>query len=346
MAAVDPNPISLPRAQNRNPMKALILINWPVKAWTIPDEKVALLRARFPRTEFIHVHTLDEARRVMPDVELAFTPHLTPDMIGAASQLKWVHSPAAAVEGLLPVADLAARGIVVTNSRGIQAVPIAEHVMGGLLVLSRKFDRMLDAQRERRWIQNDLFDDWPWLLKGKRMTILGLGTIGMEVAKRAHAFGMKITGVRRHTDQPRPRIVERVVGTDQLDDALTGCDALVICAPGVASTQGMIGAKQLAMLNPGAVLVNVARAQIVDDAALRHALETRALGGAVLDVFEREPLDPANPLWSLPNVVITPHSAGFRATHFDDVTDLFIDNMRRYQRVKPLKNVVDLAAGY
>jgi phosphoglycerate dehydrogenase-like enzyme len=329
-------------------MKVLIFITWPVKAWTIPDEKVALLTARFPNIEFVHVRTIAEAREVMSDVEVAFTPHLTPDMVtaSAAPQLKWVHSPAAAVEGLLPLAELAARGIVVTNSRGIQAVPIAEHVIGGVLMLSRKFDRMLDAQRAHRWIQNDLFDDWPWVLNDRRMTIVGLGTIGMEVAKRAHAFGMKITGVRRNTDQPRPRIIERVLGTDQLDEALTGCDVLVLCAPGVASTQGIIGAKQLALLNAGAILVNVARAQIVDGAALLHALESRALGGAVLDVFEKEPLDPASPLWAMPNVVITPHSSGFRSTHFDDVTALFVENFRRYQRLKPLKYVVDLAAGY
>src|ERR1051325_7904354 len=202
-------------------MKTLIFISWPVKAWSIPDAKVELLKTRFPRVEFVHVRTLEEAKHAVSDIDTAFTPFMTPDMVAAAQRLTWVHSPAAAVEGLLPIADLDARQITVSNSRGVQAVPIAEHVMRGLLVLSHKLDRTLAAQRDRRWIQNDLPDDWPWLLDGRRMTIVGLGTIGMEVAKRAHAFGMKVTGVRRNTKRPRPRFIDRRLGPKQLIDALT-----------------------------------------------------------------------------------------------------------------------------
>jgi phosphoglycerate dehydrogenase-like enzyme len=257
-----------------------------------------------------------------------------------------VHSSAAAVEGLLPLADLARREIVVTNSRGVQAIPMAEHVMGGLLVLSRRYDRMLDAQRERRWIQNELTNDWPWMLHGRSMTIVGLGTIGIEVAKRAHAFGMSVTGVRRRPAEPRPSFVDRVVGPDRLSNALTGCDVLVLSAPGVSSTQRMIGAEQLAMLNDDAVVVNVARGQILDESALLAALASGKLRGAVLDVFDREPLDADSPLWSTPNVVITPHTSGFRASHWDEVTDLFSDNLRRFQSGEPLLNSVDAAAGY
>jgi D-2-hydroxyacid dehydrogenase (NADP+) len=223
---------------------------------------------------------------------------------------------------------------------------MAEHVMGGLLVLSHRFDRTLEAQRARRWIQDDLADDWPWLLQGQRMTIVGLGTIGVEIARRAHAFGMHVTGVRKRLDQPRPDFVETVVSPEQLADALSGCDVLVLSAPGIAATNRMIGAKQIALLNRGAVLVNVARAQIVDEPAMLGALESGQLGGAVLDVFEREPLDAASPLWSTPNVVITPHSSGFRRSHWDEVVDMFSDNFVRYRRGEPLVNVVDLAAGY
>lgn len=327
-------------------MRILIHISWPVKAWCIPSGHVERLRERFPKLEFVHAATLDDAKRAMPDVDACFTPFLTPEMVASAPKLRWVHSSAAAVEGLLPLAALAERGIVVTNSRGVQAIPIAEQVMGGLLVLARKLDRTLEAQRERRWIQNDLCDDWPWTLHGKRMTIVGLGTIGMEVAKRAHAFGMRVTAVRKNADRARPRFVARVVGTDALDEALRGSDVLVLSTPGVSATQGMIGAERLAMLNAGAVIVNVARGPVVDERALIAALESKQLGGAVLDVFDREPLDPASPLWALPNVVVTPHSSGFRATHWDEVVELFADNLRRYQRGRPLENVVDLAAGY
>lgn len=327
-------------------MKILIFISWPVKAWSIPDAQVDALRERFPDVEFVHARTLDEARALIRDVDVAFTPFIAPEMVAEAPRLKWVHSPAAAVEGLLPLAALGARGITISNSRGIQAVPMAESVMGGLLVLARKYDRTLDAQHERRWIQNELVEDWPWVLDGKRMTIVGLGTIGVEIAKRAHAFGMAITGVRRHPDQPKPASVERVVGTERLGEALAGCDVLVLAAPGVAATQGMIGPRELAMLNPGAILVNVARAAIVDQQALIANLESGRLGGAVLDVFEREPLSEASPFWRMRNVVVTPHSSGFRSTHWRDVIALFADNLARYRASQPVRQLVDAAAGY
>jgi len=327
-------------------MRVLIFISWPVKAWCIDDAHVATLRERFPDVDFVYAATAQDARRHFEDVDVAFTPFMTPEMVAAASRLRWVHSPAAAVEGLLPLADLAGRSVVVTNSRGVQAIPMAEHVIGGLLVLSRRFDRTLDAQRDRRWIQNDLSDDWPWMLRGQTMTIVGLGTIGVEVAKRAHAFGMSVIGVRRRATEPRPSFVDRVFGADQLNEALAGSDVLVLSAPGVASTQRMIGAEQLALLNDGAVVVNVARGQIIDEEALRTALASGKLRGAVLDVFDREPLDEASPLWAMPNVVITPHTSGFRASHWDEVTDLFTENLRRYQSEETLLNPVDAAAGY
>jgi D-2-hydroxyacid dehydrogenase (NADP+) len=327
-------------------MNVLIYISWPVQAWCIPDTHVAALRRAFPGIAFTHARDQAETSRDIPDADVCFTPFLTPAMVEAAKRLRWVHSSAAAVEGLLPLTALAARDVVITNSRGVQAVPMAEHVMGGLLVLARKYDLTLAAQRERRWIQNELSHDWPWMLHGRTMTIVGLGTIGLEIARRARAFGMRVTGVRRRTEEPRPDFVDRIVGADHLADALAGCDVLVLSAPGIASTHRMIGAEQLAMLNPGAVLVNVARGQIIDDVALLRALESGQLRGAVLDVFDREPLESASPFWTMPNVVITPHSSGFRQSHWDDVVELFSDNLRRFQSGEPLRNIVDAAAGY
>ena len=327
-------------------MKVLIHIQWPVKAWSIPDAHVAALIAAFPEIEFLRAFNMESAARAVIDVDACFTPVLTAEMIGSAAKLRWVHSPAAAVEGLLPLSALATRGVTVTNSKGVQAIPIAEHVMGGLLVLSRKLHHTLAAQRERQWIQNDLINDWPRLLHNQRMTIVGLGTIGTEIAKRAHAFGMHVTGVRRTLDQPTMPFVDRVVGPGQLDDVLQNCDVLVLSAPGVSSTHRMIGAERFALLNRGALLVNVARAGIVDDAAMRAALDSGQLAGAMLDVFDREPLDAMDALWTTQNVVITPHCAGFRESHWNDVTALFSENLRRHQRGETLRNVVNLTAGY
>ena len=327
-------------------MKILIHIQWPVKAWSIPDAHAQRLYDAFPDVEFVRVFSLDDAAKVIGDVDAAFTPIMAPEMVDAAPRLQWVHTPAAAVEGLLPLAQLAERNIVVTNSKGIQAIPIAEHVMGGILALSRRFNRTIAAQGERAWIQNDLTNDWPWLLHKQRMTIVGLGTIGTEVAKRAHAFGIHITAVRKNIAAPQPSCVDAVVAPESLDGALVNCDLLVLSAPGVATTRRMIGADQLALLNRNALLVNVARANIVDDGAMRAALASGQLGGAVLDVFEREPLDVHDALWSMPNVIVTPHSSGFRSSHWDDVAALFTDNLNRYRTNQPLLNSVNLAAGY
>ncbi len=327
-------------------MKILIFIEWPVKAWSIPNGHAAALASAFPDVEFVRARTLDEASDAIADVDACFAPMLRAETIATASKLRWVHSPAAAVEGLLPLADLAAAGVKVTNSKGVQAIPIAEHVMGGILLLSRRFHRTASAQREHKWIQNELPSDWPRMLHGQRMTIVGLGTIGTEIARRANAFGIHVTGVRRHPDAEKPTFVDAVVGPDRLNDALLGCDIVVLSAPGVASTHRMIGVEQLALLNHGALLINVARAGIVDGAAMRAALDTGRLGGAVLDVFEREPLEETSPLWDAPNVVITPHSSGFRESHWDDVSALFADNLRRYRSGDVLRNPVDLGAGY
>jgi phosphoglycerate dehydrogenase-like enzyme len=327
-------------------VRVVIHMDWPVKAWCIPTEQVDALRRRFPDVEFVHAATKDAAAVALRDADVAFCPFLTADWVNAAPNLRWVHSSAAAVEGLLPLPLLHRRDIPVTNSRGIQAVAMAENVIGGLLVLVRKFNRMLEAQREHKWIQNDIVHDWPGLLHGKRMTIVGLGTIGIEVARRAHAFGMKVTGIRRRVDQPRPEFVDDVRSPSQLASILPDTDVLVLSAPGVASTKGMIGRAQIAMLPRGALVANVARAQVIDEQAMIEALRSGALGGAVLDVFEKEPLDPASPLWDLPNVVITPHSSGLRAEHWDEVVKMFAENLERFRRGAALVNLVDSAAGY
>jgi phosphoglycerate dehydrogenase-like enzyme len=328
-------------------MNVLVFTVWPVSFWQVPVSQVERLRARFPESRFTHALTDAEANMAIETTDVALASRLSAAMVDRASNLRWVHSTAAAVGGILPLAQLSARGIAVTNSRGIQAAAMAEHVMGGLLVLSRRFNLMLDAQRERRWIQNELARDaWPWSLKGRKMAIIGFGTTGQEVARRAHAFGMSVIGVRRRLDQPVPAYVDRIVGTDQLHDALRGADVLVISAPFIRETDGLIRAEHLALMNPGAILINVARGKIVDQRALLDGLQSGQLGGAVLDVFEREPLDASSPLWSLPNVIISPHSSGVRPDHWDEVIDLFSENLWRFQRGEPLLNQVDAKAGY
>jgi phosphoglycerate dehydrogenase-like enzyme len=328
-------------------MNVLIFTVWPVPFWRTPVSQVQRLRERFPEVSFTHALSEAEAEAAIETVDVALASRITRSMAERAPRLRWVHSTAAAVANLLPLREFAARGILVSNSRGIQAAPIAEHVIGGLLVLSRRFNRMLEAQQNRQWIQSELTDDaWPWSLRGRAMTIVGFGTIGQEVARRAHAFGMRVTGVRRRVDQEIPPFVEKVIGPNQLTEGLRGCDVLVISAPFVPETDRLIQAEHIELLNPGAIIINVARGRIIDEPALLAGLQSGRLGGAVLDVFEKEPLDPSSPLWTLPNVIISPHSAGVRPDHWDEVIDLFSENLRRFQRGEALLNLVNSEAGY
>jgi phosphoglycerate dehydrogenase-like enzyme len=327
-------------------MKVLIYFNWPVTFWNLPESHVELLRERFPEIAFFHTRDEKAAAREAADSDVIFTSRMPLSAIQNAGRLKWVQSSASSVS-TLPLQELATRGILVTNTRTLQGGPIAEHVMGGLLVLARRYDLTLIAQRERRWIQNDLGGEtMPWCLSGKAMTILGLGSIGSETARRAHAFGMKVTAVRRRTIESLPPFVDRVLGPDQLDAALRDCDVLVVAAPFLVSTDRLIGTREFSLMNRGALLVNVARGRIVDEADMIDALRSGRLGGAVLDVFDHEPLDTSSPLWRLPNVIVTPHIASLRPDHWDDVIDLFSENLRRFRRNEPLLNSVDLAAGY
>ena len=157
---------------------------------------------------------------------------------------------------------------------------------------------------------------------------------------------MRVTGIRRRTNEPKPAFMDRIAGPDELDDTLRSCDVLVVAAPFIAETDRMIGAGQLALLNRGAIVINVARGKIIDESALITSLQSGHVGGAVLDVFEREPLEAASPLWGLPNVIVSPHVSGVRPDHWDEVMDLFSENLKRFERGEPLLNLVDVRAGY
>ncbi len=327
-------------------MRILVSIMQAVRQWSIPDAQVARLRAAFPDIDFVHARTADEAVEGIADADVAFTWNLTRDMVASATCLRWVHSSAVAV-GTLALPELAARGIRITNSRGIQSGPMADHVIGMTLVLARKLHACLRAQAERQWVQNEVTGaNAPWALAGRQMGIVGTGTIGREVAIRARAFGMRVLGLRRHTAGPVPPGFDEVFGPDGLDILLRRSDVVVLAAPLTRETHHLIGARELALMPPHALLVNVGRGQLVDDAALVAALEAGGLGGAGLDVFAKEPLDPYSPYWGLPNVIVSPHISGFRADHWYAVIALFEDNLRRFLRGEELLNPVAPAAGY
>ncbi|MFN7977686.1 MAG: D-2-hydroxyacid dehydrogenase [Vicinamibacterales bacterium] len=326
-------------------MIVLLSIPQRVTAWQLPPEQVVRLRAACPQHEFLDARTPEARAEGLTRAEVACTWRLSPDEIATAPHLRWVHSTAVAAF-TLSLSDLAARDIVVTNTRGVQDAPIAEHVFATLLAIGHRLPLAFERQRTATWAQNEFVGDrLPVKMRGRRLGIVGLGAIGQEVARLGVAFGMKVTGLRRRPELGGPPGVT-VWGPDRLDEMLASIDAVVLAAPLTPDTETLLDARRLALLPRGAALVNIARGALLDETALVAALTSGALGGASLDVFSAEPLPPESPLWRAPNLILTPHTSGFRAGHWDDVIDVFIDNLGRWERGDALRWQVDPVRGY
>ena len=281
-----------------------------------------------------------------PAADVAFMAEMRPAHFAAAPRLRWIHSSAAGVGNML-FPELVQSDVALTNSSGVSADPIAEHVVGLTLALFRKFPHAFRSQASRHWAQNDLVAPPPLRhVQGARVLIVGLGSIGAACAWRFAALGADVTAVRRRLGRPIPPGVSHVGTVDDLHQLLPHADVVVISAAQTGATRGLIGERELSLMPADAVLINVSRGKLVDERALIFALQAGTIGGAGLDVFEHEPLAPESPLWALPNVIITPHMSGFRPDHWDAVTALFAANLERFDRGEPLQNVVDKTAGY
>ncbi|HJR60613.1 MAG TPA: D-2-hydroxyacid dehydrogenase [Vicinamibacterales bacterium] len=327
-------------------MKVLVGIYSPFAAWNIPAGHVARLQREFPAHRFLHAVTEADMLPLIGEAEAAYTSELRPEHFSAAPRLRWVHSPAAGVGAMLFPA-LIESPVVISNSRGMSADPIAEHVIGLALALFRKFPLAFRSQAVRHWAQDEAIAPPPLRsLQSSHVLIVGLGRIGAACAWRFAALGATVSAVRRRLDQPVPPGVGAVGAPDRLPDLLRTADLVVLTAAQTRETHGLIGEPELRAMKPDAMLINVSRGKLVDEAALARALAQGTIGGAGLDVFEHEPLDPASPLWAEPNVIITPHMSGFRPDHWDAATALFAENLRRFDAGQPLLNVVDKTAGY
>jgi phosphoglycerate dehydrogenase-like enzyme len=322
----------------------LICIHSPVAMWTIPPAALSRLRAEFPAHTFQHATTDAGCLDMIASAEVAFMGQISPAQLAAAPRLRWLHSPAAGIGGMLFPAMLASP-VTLTNSRGMSAETIAEHVLAVTLAFFRRLPQAFGSQAAKEWAQDAIGAAGNRTVAGSRVLIVGLGSIGRATARRFASLGAAVTGVRRAAGEPAEG-VSAVHPPDALLDLLPGADVVVVSAPHTSTTRGLIGRHELAAMSRDAILVNVSRGQLVDEAALVDALRRGAIGGAALDVFRDEPLPPEHPLWTLPNVLITPHTAGFRTDHWDAAVALFADNLRRFDRGEPLLNVVDKQAGY
>ena len=326
-------------------MKILVAIYSPFAAWNIPDVEVDRLRRDFPHHTFHHARTEGDVRPLLAQADIAFAADLPAQHFDAAARLRWIHSPAAGIGNMLFPA-LVASPVVLSNSRGLSADHIAEHALGLVIGLFRKLPLTSRAQAARHWSQDEVMEGPLRTISGARVLLVGLGHIGAACAWRFAALGATVSAVRRRTGEAPPPGVSDVADRSQLPDVLPHADVVIVTAPETHETRGLIGRAAIAAMKKDAVLINVSRGKLVDEAALIDALRAGAIGGAGLDVFEQEPLDPASPLWTLPNVMITPHMAGFRGDHWRAATDMFADNLRRFESGQPLLNVVDKLAGY
>jgi phosphoglycerate dehydrogenase-like enzyme len=313
--------------------------------WNIPRAHVERLMKEFPQHAFFHARDDREGRELIAEADLAFSAQIYQNQLARARRLRWIHSPAAGIGGML-FADMVASPIMLTNSRGLAAETIGEHTLAVTLAMFRRLHVAVQRQLERRWAQDEIGAGVPnRAISGAGVLVIGLGAIGSAIATKFASLGAVVTGIRRRPDRGGPSGI-RVVGPNRLYDLLPLAEVIVIAAPDTAATRHIISARELAVMRTDALVVNVSRGKLVDERALTHALESSRLGGAALDVFEHEPLDPMSPLWALPNVLITPHTSGFRPDHWDAATTLFADNLRRFERGEPLLNIVDKEAGY
>jgi len=271
-----------------------------------------------------------------------------PSGVAAAAHgtMRWAHTAAAGVgASITPV--FRATGARLTNSRGVHAEPIADWVIAATGFCLRGFHAAVAAQRQRRWAKVAFTDGTVTVREfaGTRVGLVGLGGIGRAVARRCAALGMEVSAVRRTPGRALPRGVRWVGGPGQLVTLARRSDVLVLAAPHTARTRGLVGRRVLAALPRGAYVINVARGELLDEAALVTALDRR-LGGAVLDVFDREPLPRAHALWAHPRVLVSPHVSGVSARFWERETALLVDNIRRYRAGRRLRNLVDLDREY
>ena len=324
-------------------MDVLVAIFSTTAAWTIPASSVDLLRRRFPGIGFLHAEDEEAMARLIETAEVAFTSRLTPAAFAAAPRLRWVHSPAAGVGSMLFPA-MRQSDVVLSNSRGMNATAVAEHALMLMLAAARRLPEAVRAQAERRWIADDL-SGLP-SLRGRTLLIVGLGAIGGELAGMAAGLGMRVMATTRDRRDAVPGGAAEVYEPAALERLLPRADIVVLTVPLTADTRGMIGAAELALMRPSARLINVARGKLVDEQALIDALERGVIAGAALDVMAHEPLPPSSPLWTMPNVIITPHVAGFREDYWEAATELFAASLRRYLDGEAVANIVDKRAGY
>lgn len=314
----------------------------------LPDPLMERLRAAFPQHTF-RFETPDTVMDHLPDADVLLAWGLPRERAESAARLKWIQTVSAGVDRV-DFTVLRERGIVLTNSSGIHAVNIAEHILSLMFAFARRLPDHFDSQRQGLWNQpaRGTVNASPpaFELAGQTLFVVGMGHIGEALARRAQGLDMNVVGVVRRPDKERLAHLDRVILQAELPSTIGEADHVAICMPLTNATRGMFDVPMLDAMKPGAFLYNIGRGAIVDQTALYERLLDGRLGGAGLDVTSPEPLPAGDPLWKLGNVIITPHTSGTSPKLWSRGVDLWIDNIQRFTNGEPLRNVVDLDAGY
>jgi phosphoglycerate dehydrogenase-like enzyme len=327
-------------------MKVVLFQQHKFELWNPPPWVASQLQERFPQLEIVHPATPEDLLLQLRDAEIAIGSTLPPDELARASQLKWVHSPAAAVHQFM-VPEFIASPAMLTNGRAVFGATVAEHVIALILALARQLPACLRFQTRRIWGQQLLWNSAtrPKTIAGATLGLVGLGAIGSAVAERAKAVGMKVVAVRQHPEKPAENVTA-VYGPQEIAQLLGQSDFVVLSAPVTPASRNLIDAERLTLMKPTSCLINVGRGALVDEVALTKALQAKQITGAALDVFEEEPLPQDSPLWALENLLITPHCAGFIENLWERHVEEISANLRRYLAGQPLVGLVDKKNGY
>jgi len=290
--------------------------------------------------EFIHIPSDEELTKIIPELDILTTYHIKEtSFLGATNRLKWIHFGVAGLEhSLFP--DILKSKTIITNASGVHAGPVSEFVMSAILYFAKRFKDCYEFMQTTNWTQWEVAKQMVQL-KGKTVGIIGFGSLGMAIAKKVKAFDMKVIATRRLQKKvEHKKTVDELIPISKLSHLLKNSDFVIVACPLTPLTRGMIGKKELSTMKSSAIIINIARGKIINEAALIKALQNKTIAGAALDVFEEEPLPKESPLFALDNVFLSPHISGNFPEYQHDVMVQFADNLKRYLAGKDLKNRV------
>ena len=327
-------------------MKLTIFVHHPFALWTAPGWFSERLRQEFPQLTIVHLPDYQGVDTQIRDTDIAITWSIKPEQVRAAAKLRWIHSPAAAVHTLI-FPEMVESQIQITNARDVHGPVVAEHVMAQIFALAKKIPDAVRLQQKRDWGQKKMWDELPRVreVAGATVGLVGLGSIGRAVVRTAKALGMRVIAVREHPEKGSEG-ADAVFRPAQMDEVFRQADYVVLAVPFTSATSILANAQRLALMKSDACLINVGRGQLVDESALVLALRDKKIGGAALDVFPNEPLSADSPLWDVPGLLITPHTAALTEKLWERHYRLFAENLRRYLAGDSLLGVVDKRKGY